>query len=61
MHSSSLDNLLDPPSESSSSVSLFKPSRKRYHFRSNQFENLEPPRYNLRSQFQAQLLESTTT
>ena len=51
--SSSFDNLLDAPSDTSSSVSLFKPPRKRYHLRSQQLPNLDPPRpsrYNLRSQ-----------
>ena len=60
-HSFSLDNLFDPPSDTSSSVSLFKPSRKRYHLGSHQIQHLEPPRYNLRSQSQAQPSDSTLT
>ena len=62
--SSSFDNLLDAPTDSSSSVSLFKPPRKRYHLRSQQFPQLVPPRssrYNLRSQPQVPSESTLTT
>ena len=53
--------MLDPLSDTSSSVCLFKPSRRRYHLRSHQFQHLEPPRYNLRSQTQPSESTITTT